>query len=272
MKQHRELVESVETTECPPGGVVFWWMGQHSFIVKSGSTVFLMDPYLSPNPARRTPPLLTPEEVTFADYVLCTHDHSDHIDPGAVPGIAKASPHALFVASRVARKRMLDLGVDPKQLVSLDAGDILQMNEIRVTAVKAKHEHFDRDPTLGYPYLGFVVEAHGATFYHSGDCIYYDGLARTLAEWRFDVIFLPINGRDARRLKANCLGNFTFQEAVDLAGEIVTRFAIPTHYDMFESNSANPGDFVEYLHVKYPTIRTWVGEPGEPVLIPPAHG
>lgn len=272
MKQHQELLKSVQTSECPRGGLLFWWMGQHSFIVKGGSTIFLIDPYLSPSPARRTPPLLTPEEVTFADYVLCTHDHSDHIDPGAIPGIAKASPQAVFVAPRVARERMLHLGVDPKQLVSLDADDILQMNDIRITAIKAKHEHFDRDPVRGYPYLGYVVEVNGATFYHSGDCIFYDGLVRTLSAWRFDVVFLPINGRDARRLKANCLGNFTFQEAVDLAGDLQTRFAIPTHYDMFAFNSANPGDFVEYLHVKYPTIQTWIGEPGEPVTISPAHG
>ena len=99
----------------------------------------------------------------------------------------------------------------------------------------------------------------------------YDGLIATLAKWRFDVAFLPINGRDARRLKANCLGNFTFQEAVDVAGDIGTRFAIPTHYEMFEFNSADPQDFVDYLAAKFPSIETWVGEPGTRVTIGPAH-
>ncbi|MBM3214668.1 MBL fold metallo-hydrolase [Candidatus Poribacteria bacterium] len=267
MLTHGELLASVDGTTCPPGAVVFWWMGQHSFIVKLGRTVVYIDPYLSPSRARRTSPLLLPEEVTNAGYVLCTHDHGDHIDPGAIPGIATASPEATFVAPRTARQRMLSLHVDPKRLVSLDAGDALQTPDIHVTAIKAKHEKFDVDPDLGHPYLGYVIQANGATVYHAGDTILYEGMVTTLSAWRFDVQFLPINGRDARRLRSNCLGNLTFQEAVDLAGDTTPRYAIPTHYEMFESNSANPRDFVDYLAVKYPEIRTWVGEPGEPVVI-----
>ena len=99
----------------------------------------------------------------------------------------------------------------------------------------------------------------------------YDGLISTLAKWEIDVAFLPINGRDARRLKANCLGNFTFQEAVDVAGDTWARFAVPTHYEMFEFNSADPQDFVEYLAAKYPAIGTWVGDPGTRVVVGPAR-
>jgi L-ascorbate metabolism protein UlaG (beta-lactamase superfamily) len=270
MLLHGDLVRSINETECPVGGLLFWWIGQHSFVVRAGSHVLYIDPYLSPSRSRRTPPLLAPEEVTNAQYVLCTHDHGDHIDPGAIPGIAAASPRAIFVASRVARDRMRSLNVEEKRLVSLDAGDVYRTEGVAITAVKSRHEFFDRDPALGYPYLGYVVEAAGVTFYHSGDTIPYDGLVATLADWRFDAMFLPINGRDARRFKTGCIGNLTYQEAVDLAGDVGPRYAIPAHYEMFQHNSANPLDFVEYLGAKYPNIGTWVGEPGEPVVIPPA--
>ena len=271
MLKHQPLLKSVAGAEAPDGTAVFWWMGQHSFILKLGEQVLYIDPYLSPSPARQTPPLLLPSETGNADLVLCTHDHSDHIDPGAVPGIAEAAPEAVFIAPRTARERMLSLGVDAKRLVSLDAEDAYAVEGLRVTAVKGKHEFFHEHPMLGFPYLGYVIEANGAVVYHAGDTILYDGLAAALQRWEIDLAFLPINGRDARRLKANCLGNMTFQEAVDLAGDIGARYAVPTHYEMFLHNSADPNDFTEYLEVKFPDIRTWVGSPGEPVQIPPRN-
>jgi L-ascorbate metabolism protein UlaG (beta-lactamase superfamily) len=88
-----------------------------------------------------------------------------------------------------------------------------------------------------------------------------------LRAWKLDLAFLPINGRDARRLKANCIGNMTYQEAADLAGALKPRVVVPAHYDMFEFNSANPDDFVEYVHVKYPRQRLVAPRHGERVLL-----
>ncbi len=271
MLDHAALLADVDDCSLQHGTAAFWWMGQHSFVVRMGSHTTYIDPYLTPNDARRTPPLLRPDELANADFVLCTHDHGDHIDPGAIPGIAAAAPNATFVAPRTARERMLSLQVDASRLVSLDADDEYVADGLRVTAIRGKHEHFDHDAALGYPYLGYVLESDGVTVYHAGDTIMYDGLIATLSKWDIDIAFLPINGRDARRLKANCLGNFTFQEAVDVAGDIGTRFAVPTHYEMFESNSADPQDFVDYLTAKFPGIETWVGEPGTRVTVGPAH-
>ena len=62
---------------------------------------------------------------------------------------------------------------------------------------------------------------------------------------------LPINGRDAERYRRNCIGNMTFQEAADLAGELQPELALPGHWDMFADNPGNPDAFVDYLTVKY---------------------
>ena len=70
------------------------------------------------------------------------------------------------------------------------------------------------------------------------------------------MAFLPINGRDAKRLSSGCLGNMTYQEAADLAGELSFGMTIPTHYDMFENNSADPQPFIDYMKVKYPNSKT----------------
>ena len=71
-KSGAELITEIEASEPGPGAGAFWWLGQHSFVVKlAGRTVYI-DPYLEPSPARQTPPLFAPEEVTNADWVLCT--------------------------------------------------------------------------------------------------------------------------------------------------------------------------------------------------------
>ena len=114
----------------------------------------------------------------------------------------------------------------------------------------------DRDPITGqYPYLGYIVEGNGCTVYHSGDCCVYEGLVTRLKHWSFDVVLLPINGRDAKRYSAGCVGNMTYQEAADLAGAIAPRLTIPAHYDMFAGNQEDPLPFLEYMKVKYPASK-----------------
>ena len=57
---------------------------------------------------------------------------------------------------------------------------------------------------------------------------------------RFDVLFLPINGRDPKRGVA---GNMSSEEAVDLASVVRPRFVVPHHYDMFTFNTVPVATF-----------------------------
>lgn len=263
----RELIEDVNAWPDAPDRLAFWWLGQSSLIVKLSGTTIYVDPYLSEKETRQTPPLLAPDQVTNADLVLCTHDHSDHIDPGAIGGIAGASPRAIFVVPETARRRVIGLGVAPERVVGLNADQSLVKDEVTVTAIKSKHEFFDRTPDGLYPYLGYVVQSRGLCVYAAGDTVNYDGLLTRLREFPMSVVFLPINGRDATRYRRGCLGNLTYQEAVDLAGELRPRLAVPVHYDMFASNSEDPQNFIDYLDAKFPDLACWVGSPGERVEV-----
>ena len=66
-----------------------------------------------------------------------------------------------------------------------------------------------------------------------------------------DIQLLPINGRDAKRYSENCIGNMTYQEAADFAGEVGASLVLPGHWDMFAENSADPEDFADYVNIKY---------------------
>lgn len=260
----QDLIDDIDAAAPPEGSLAFWWLGQHGYVCKMGGRILYFDPYLKPDERRRIKPLLKPEQVAHADIVLCTHDHTDHIDPTAIPGLVQASPDARFVVSRRHRDRMLSLCVPEGRLLLLDPGQTVVERGLRITGVKQKHEFFDNDER-GWPFMGFVVEGGGATVYHSGDTVLYEGMVATLRQWDLTVMFVPINGRDAERYRRNVLGNMTYQEAVDLAGELRPQLVVPAHYEMLPGNTENPGRFLDYLHAKFPGQRAWVGRHGERV-------
>jgi L-ascorbate metabolism protein UlaG (beta-lactamase superfamily) len=267
----KALIADIHACRVPKGGVALWWLGQHGFVVKAGRTVVYIDPFLTPLAGRQVPPLLRPEDVTNADWVLGTHDHADHIDRPAWPRIAAASPRARFVVPDLLRAGLArDLGLPAARLEGLDDGGAVARGGVRISAVAVAHEFLDRDPATGrYPYLGYVVELPGFTLFHSGDACNYEGWLTKLRRWRFDAVLLPINGRDAVRLAAGCIGNMTYQEAADLAGALRPRFTIPTHYDMFAMNPGDPGLFAGYMGVKYPDLAVRICAHGRRLLLPP---
>lgn len=267
MAAGQALVDEVKAWRGSAHSLAFWWLGQGSVIVKLGGTTVYVDPFLSPHPKRLVPALLAPEQVTNADLVLCTHKHRDHLDPGAIPGIAEASPQATFVVPVPCRQQVLELGVAEDRVLGLNADESREFGGVTVTAIKARHEFFDCTDDGFYPYLGYVLQAQDMCLYNAGDTVNYEGLLTRLQEFSLDVVFLPINGRDATRYLAGCIGNMTYQEAVDLAGELRPRLAVPVHYDMFAANSEDPQQFVAYLEAKYPGVRAWVGPHGQRVEV-----
>src|SRR5436190_24205460 len=84
---HQSLLADIARTDSSGGKATFWWLGQHSFILKLGGRVIYIDPYFAPNPARQTPPILNYDELSNADLVLVTHDHGDHLCPESLRAI-----------------------------------------------------------------------------------------------------------------------------------------------------------------------------------------
>ncbi len=156
------LLADVARTETPPGCGAFWWLGQHTFIVKAGGHVFYLDPWFAPWESRQTRTLLLPESPHRVDFALVSHGHEDHLCPESLRGIAQASPETLFICPRTEAQRMLtEAGIPESRLRPLNAGETLEHQGVRITAIKSKHETFDERPQLGFPYLGYVVEAGG---------------------------------------------------------------------------------------------------------------
>ena len=93
-----------------------------------------------------------------------------------------------------------------------------------------------------------MIEGNGLRIWHAGDTVRYEGMVPKIrALGPMDAALLPINGRDAGRYRSNCIGNMTFQEAADAAGEVRPGLTMPGHWDMFAHNSENPEKFADYL-------------------------
>lgn len=263
MLEGRELFQAAQDTQAT---VALWWLGQHSFLIKLGNTLVLIDPFLSPMPERLVEPLFAPGDATNVDLIICTHDHADHIDPFAITGLAERTA-ARFVAPRALKPRMRELGVPLSRLELLNDGESVEVLGVVVHAIKAAHERFDQTDGGLFPYLGYVLQAAGVTIYHAGDTVWWEGLQGRLAEFSIDLGIVPINGRDAVRYLDNVVGNMVYQEAADLLGQIDVPAAYPSHYGMFSDNTEDPSLFSSYVQSRYPNMHVLMTEPGQQLVL-----
>jgi L-ascorbate 6-phosphate lactonase len=259
-KSRHALLREIEREAPRPGSMTVWWLGQSGFLIKSPSGVLIIDPYLSEHLThkyaatdrhhiRMTEAPFRGHDVSFASLVLASHRHSDHLDPGTAFDLLAASPRARLVVPQAILGHAGSLGIAKNWLIGIDAGEAIELAGFRVRAIPSAHEGLDTDEAGHHLYLGFVVEVEGLRLYHSGDSLAYDGLVDHLGPDPFDVMFLPINGRDPSRGVA---GNMSAAEAIDLAIQVRPRFVVPHHYDMFTFNTV-PVETFEAEATRLPT-------------------
>jgi L-ascorbate 6-phosphate lactonase len=253
------------------GAVGLSWLGQAGFILRSGATTALIDPFLSAGHDRDYRSALVPSDATGIDVVLCTHEHVDHFDAESAPAIAAASPQAVFVVPTPIVDMVAEAGIAPDRVIGMQPGDPIELAGIRIRAVPAMHGVTMED-AYGFGeelsggqirFLGYVVDVDGARLYHAGDTIHYAGMEDALRELAIDVAMLPINGRDPVREARGIVGNLSEREAAWLAGSIGAGVVLPMHYDLFARNRGYPEWLVESVtrdhpgtHVLVPTRET----------------
>lgn len=229
-------------------GIVIWWLGQAGFALYSGGTRVLIDPYLSDFLAhkykdkefehiRMAPAPCLPEAVSALDAVLCTHAHSDHMDPETVPVIAKNNPGCRVVIPRAETARSKDIGIPERQIRGMNTGERIKIGNFEIEAIPAAHEELKINGAGEYYNLGYIVKSGGLKIYHSGDCIPFPDLAAILRSKNIDVALLPVNGRDEYRSSLGIPGNFSYREAVDLCIKAGIQFMIAHHWGMFSFNT-----------------------------------
>ena len=231
-----------------------YWLGQAGFVLEFGDKRILIDPYLSDSLARKyrgtryghvrmmaSP--IAPEHLTRLDLALCTHRHTDHMDPDTLRPLAATFRGLRFVVPRAslneAGKRC---GVDADRLIGVNAGDDIEpLPGLRIRPIASAHEALDVDAAGQHEWLGYVIDAGGVRLYHSGDCIPYPRLADSVRAMAPQIALLPVNGRDAERSGNGVPGNFSLDEAVSLCHDAAVPAMVAHHYGMFDFNTVNAG-------------------------------
>lgn len=244
--------QSVHGSYPPDGKVKFSWLAQAGFLFAFGNLRFMVDPYLSDSLARKyagaefdhkrmMPAPVRVEEVTGLDRVLCTHGHSDHMDPETLSVLLENNSQCRLIAPAAERDHIRSIGLDTDRVVGVNAGDTVSLNpDTTVRVIASAHEQIKTNDRGEHHFLGFVIRMGSIVVYHSGDCVPYDGLEEKLADKQIDVAFLPVNGRDDYRRQRNIAGNFTFQESFDLCRRLNIPQMVCHHFGMFGFNTIEP--------------------------------
>jgi L-ascorbate metabolism protein UlaG (beta-lactamase superfamily) len=237
----------------PSQGLQIHWLGQAGFVIDIGGLRLVIDPYLSNSLAekyrgtarphlRMTPAPILPEEIPFVDLVLCTHAHTDHMDPGTLPRLLSANPGAKLVAPRASRLQAMERsGASGDRLSLVRAGEpIAILKNLAVIPTRAAHESLETDGEGNHRFLGYAIRAQGVCLWHSGDCIPFDGLEMEVGSLDPDIALLPVNGRRAELSENDVPGNFFLSEAIDVTRKVGAAHMVAHHYGLFDFNTKDP--------------------------------
>lgn len=257
-------------------GLHIWWLGQSGFLLAHHGHFVLLDPYLSDSltekyartdkpHVRLTRRAIDPLKLDFISVAAITHNHTDHLDAQTLKPLMDVNADLAVIVPAANRTFAADrLGVDPLELLAIDAGETIEVCGFSFTAVPAAHETVERDAAGRCHFVGYIVRAGEWTVYHSGDTIRFDGMAEHLRSFKVDVALLPINGREPQRRVA---GNLSGPEAAQLAHDMGAGIVIPCHYEMFAFNTASPEPFMaecRRLGQSFSVLRAgerWTGSP-----------
>lgn len=208
------------------------YVGHATIIIETGKEEIIIDPYLkgkgkeglsryNPNAA------LSVEDVT-PDLILLTHGHGDHF--GQTLELLERTGAKLVASNSVCgfvAKRTKKEFDRQGRLLSIEPHEKLDINELTVLALEAKHRHGLEGPSgdvlglLAYrrytpcgTNMGYLITVQGKKIYHSGDTHILRGVHGP------DVAFLSMDG----------VRTMNEKEAAQAIREIRPRVVVPIHY------------------------------------------
>ena len=240
----------------PADAVALHWFEQSSFALKdSQGTTILVDPYFPhERPAERFihPEAPVDEKTLSVDYVLLTHDHTDHTHPETLRRIYQASPAAKFVGPVESVARIIgEVGVPGEQTITVQVGDAIELGTMSVHVVYAKPPGGDPVVNIKPPdvtHLGFVIRAGERTLYLTGDPI------NNFAEHEELITAVAMHQPELGLMTTHPTeGEFPFfAGCVDMAARIGLRHVVPAHRACFVKRDYDPQSWAGHFRPNGP--------------------
>jgi len=249
------MADEIIKVAVPTGSIRLWWLGQAGFAFKtpSGKLIYL-DPYLSDacerlhGFKRLSLPAIRADEVR-ADLVVLTHEHTDHLDPDAIPVIARNNPACRFAGPVACREGLTEAEVPPERQIVLEANRRYDLGDVVIHTAPADHGDFSTTA------LAIVLDFGGVRVMATGDTSWRPQLFKPLSDLKPDVVLPVING---------VFGNMNHIDAAMLVRQVKPRYAIPCHFWTFaEQGAGDPGGFVNACGQLCPEVKAMLLKPAE---------
>ncbi len=253
-KKGQELIDEMDSLLQDDTSVHLWWLGQSGYLLQWKGKRVLIDPYLSDSltkkysstdkPHTRISELVvSPELLRHISIVTSSHNHTDHLDAETLIPLLANNSEIKFIIPEANRSFVTErVKCNLNFPIGLNDGSSVEVNGFTFYGIPAKHNEIERDQNGNCRFMGYVIEFGKNKIYHSGDTLWFDGMAELLQPFQVDVAILPINGNKPERKVA---GNLDCKEAAQLGKAIGASCAIPCHYDLFEFNTADVNVFLE---------------------------
>ncbi|KZN23489.1 MBL fold metallo-hydrolase [Haladaptatus sp. R4] len=238
-----------EVEETTPDGIALWYLGCNGFILKgSDETTLFIDPYVGtgdpPRTVRMIPVPFDPEDVTEADAVLATHEHTDHVHgPSQAPILASTgatfyAPDDSLAVARQDEQWTDNWDVSDDQFEEVAEGETFEVGEFTI------HVEPSHDADATHP-VSYVIEHGDVTFFHGGDTKPGEKLETVGESYDIDLGVLAfgsdgwIPDKETREPKYTKWYSDE-NEIADAANALQLDTLLPTHWDMWKGLTADP--------------------------------
>ncbi len=185
-----------------------------------------------------------------ADLVISSHEHADHLDPDALPVIARNNPSCRFAGSASCMGAYAGFGIEPARRTALRPSKSYAFEGVAVHTARAAHG--DLAPTA----VAMVLDFEGVRVFYTGDTSLRPELLKPLYDLRPDVLVPCINGQ---------FGNMNHIDAARMAAQVQPQTVIPCHFWMFPEHGGDPAAFLYACRHFCPDVQVVLLSPGEGV-------
>ncbi len=207
------------------------WLGHDAFLIEAKGMNIYIDPYK-----------LAKSGLPKADIIISSHEHFDHCNSEAINEVS--SENTILIGPKITQSILTDQIEKKREVLELNPGEHLDVEEIKITAVPAYNIHRFRDPETKTPFhpkssghIGPILNIDGTRIYHAGDT---DKIPE-MENLKPTIALIPISGTYVMDVP----------EAVEAAKEIKADITIPMHI----GRGIGELSFVDEFKAKLPEMK-----------------
>ena len=207
--------------------IFFWWFNQYAgILLKTPSKTFVIDPVD-----------IKPKSLQNVDAILITHEHYDHLDPGLITEIQKATNCTIIADSASTRKLQHTIPID--KLQETRPGAETKVGEVSIKAEKCNHP-------AESPVTYIITSEDGVKVYHTADSLPFPELAAIGQKEKFDLVFCTVG----------IAPGSTPQTGFEIARLTKPQVAVPYH----TASASSQTEFAEILKKELPRTACLIPE------------